>query len=165
MHRLYKAHYLGFGILIISSLISACGFQLRQAYKIPPQYQQVVINSENANTLKQLLSQALIQRQIIVVDPHSKIIPTKTLSIKLSYEKRSEQVIAIRNKEAKAYEISLQVGLSLGDNKTIEMMRVSQKLNTNQQQIISSINEENRLHKDLNQKMVEKILFKLSHAK
>lgn len=155
-------------LIVLTLVLSGCGFQLRQAFTLPPQYLQVAIVSQQATLLTQLLTQTLNRKEIPIIDINelnkNPLLREKTLIIHLNNEKISEQVPTTVNNEITAYDINLQVNFATNKNK-IQSLQVSQRLNIDQQQLLSTASEQNLTQQDLRRKMIQRITTKIRYAK
>ncbi len=156
-----------FLIAIVASacvLLSSCGFQLRKELQLPQPYQQVFIHSSQANNIQHLLKKKLQNNHIPMINEFEKD-NEQLLIVNINNEKINQRILAIRNQEVKAYDITMQVGLSVrntsGKVLLKQQLRASQQISYNDQQVLSSVNEENIIHHDLREIISSKIMFLL----
>ena len=141
-------------------LLSSCGFHLKGDMSIKSNYESVVIHNDNAAQISALLSQSLQEKSVRV----SRQIKTNSLQIFLRHENIKQRSVAIRNQENKAYEMELSIYLTIKDAQG-NSLRDEQRLSSsrvypyNSSQVLSSVNEENILHKELKGLIVNKILY------
>lgn len=149
-------------LLLLSCMLSACGFQLRQAIQLPQAYQAISLQGTLSVQLKRELKQQLIQQGLSVIEFSSNS-SEKTLQIKLKDEHLSSRPIAFVENNIRAYRIDLSLIFSIAseDGQILlpeRQLRLSRKMDYDNQQILSSAQEENIIHQELRQKAVKQII-------
>lgn len=154
-------------ILIISACLSSCGFKLQgTSQALPPQLQQVYVNSSNAphSAIGPDLTVALESNNVVCAsDPNQ---AQFTLNI-LQDKQTSNQIGSGASQETRKYELSYTIVFTLLNQAGVVIYGPTTVISTNihyvySGQVWGNNQEENTLYQSLRRNVIQKILFNLS---
>ena len=153
--------------LLLVTLVSACGFQLRGEYSLPVGMEKVYIQGDADGLLLRHLSQALRRSGVAV----TKQIDAASAVINIHQQSMDRRVLSVGgNARVREYEslykliysVRLKTGKILIDENTISLQRDS---SFNETEVLGKEREETILQHDMQHQAARTILRRLSNLK
>ncbi|MBF0264846.1 MAG: hypothetical protein HQL46_06195 [Gammaproteobacteria bacterium] len=157
----YKVYIVFF--FLCTTLIN-CGFQLRQSFKLPSAYQRVAIESVNADQIKAMLVASINSKGVENIVIHKNDAETaNVLVLKLANENFFNSNSSIVNNDTTGYDINYQLDVSI-NNETPQTIFISQRINVTPDKVHSNDLLNQQTKTELQQKMLERLMYRIRYA-
>ena len=150
--------------LLLSAMLTSCGFQLRGAYQLPAVMQTTFIESVQSNSeLVRALKRSLKTSDIILLDEPS----PEAAILTLGSEEKSKRTVSVdaqgRAREyTLIYSVSFSVKAVEADFEMLEQtIRIERDFLFDTEDVLGKSREESQLYKEMQQDIVRLILLRL----
>ncbi|WP_198264162.1 LPS assembly lipoprotein LptE [sulfur-oxidizing endosymbiont of Gigantopelta aegis] len=148
-HR-FRAHFKLLSLILLLSIVSGCGFQLRGNIVLPPLYKHVHVVTQGNDDVGEALSKALTNVGSVIVP--SPAAATSVVTVLSSGTQR--RAINVAGNTIREYELQLNIsfvvqdgkGVQLADQQTVSVVRNFQNDPNN---VLGKDNEEKLIRKEM----------------
>ncbi len=157
-----KLHMQSLFVLLSMLLLSACGFQLRGAYQLPPEMQQTYLQSPAETDLVRLLQRQLKASGVTLVAQASQGAAT----FKVISESRSKRIVSVDTRgRAREYTLTYSVRFSVKHDSAFSFAEQSVELDRDflfdTEDVLGKSRGEAELYESMQQDVVRLIMLRL----